>query len=356
MHSAEYGRMRVGRCIPSEAYGSMGCRMDVLGQMDLLCSGRHSCEVKVSSILDTLGDNSPPCLEQLRGYMEASYSCVKGKWQNIMVIISSYSCYQHKSWMELALKINIPPLSLLHQVYVSIIDIFLIYSFCFKVLLLCIEWFYSPHKHAFNMIPTHYKKKNGMQWILLVVVPAFQSMEIGNNMHLLSSPVVTAPKDSCSIRDHGTMGHKGIQGGYIANIVTEATSCGSLDRPWLLEAPSGQNIKITLHDFNVSSRDPDQFVEGIPQICQVLAVIKENAIKSSETICASISRNKWVYTSVTNSMEIRIVSKNKNSYFLLEYEGESYTEWGITVGCRPLMNLPLEVMSTDSLQSRCSVA
>lgn len=78
MRSAEYGRMRVGQCISSDAYGNMGCRLDILTLMDSVCSGRHSCDISVTTILDSLDDDSLPCLSQLRGYMEASYSCVRG--------------------------------------------------------------------------------------------------------------------------------------------------------------------------------------------------------------------------------------------------------------------------------------
>jgi hypothetical protein len=78
MHSAEYGRMRVGRCIPSDDYGNMGCGKNIITLMDAFCSGRHSCEVSVSSIHDNLRSDPLPCVAQLRGYMEASYSCVKG--------------------------------------------------------------------------------------------------------------------------------------------------------------------------------------------------------------------------------------------------------------------------------------
>ncbi|ELU12151.1 hypothetical protein CAPTEDRAFT_204696 [Capitella teleta] len=188
----------------------MGCRLDILTLMDSVCSGRHSCDISVTTILDSLDDDSLPCLSQLRGYMEASYSCVR---------------------------------------------------------------------------------------------------------------VVVGPTASCtSPEQHVGLTTSGATSGYLANIVTEATSHGSLVCPWVLQAPSGQSIKITLHDFSVASRDLSDYIDGIPRICHVLAVIKEDSIKSSETICASDSRTKWVYTSVSNEMEIRIVSKNKNSYFLLEYE------------------------------------
>jgi hypothetical protein len=113
----------------------------------------------------------------------------------------------------------------------------------------------------------------------------------------------------------------GASHGYIANIVTESSGHGGLECPWLLQAPAGQGIKVTLHDFGVLFRNNTNFVDGIPRICHVLAVIKESDTKTSETLCGRDIRTTWVFTSISNEIEVRIVSKNKNSYFLLEYEG-----------------------------------
>jgi len=86
METALFGRMRVGRCITSDAYltalqqldpNSLGCSADVLGYVDRVCSGRSTCDFSVPN---------PelyafrPCSGQLTMYIEASYSCVAGMY------------------------------------------------------------------------------------------------------------------------------------------------------------------------------------------------------------------------------------------------------------------------------------
>jgi hypothetical protein len=80
MQSAHYGRMRLGRCLAVN-YGNIGCQLNVLPQFDGWCSGQRRCEVRVSSIIDSLpqSGNAFPCIRDFRGYLEASYRCVKGK-------------------------------------------------------------------------------------------------------------------------------------------------------------------------------------------------------------------------------------------------------------------------------------
>lgn len=78
MTSVHYGRMRLGRCLAVN-YGNLGCQLDVRRQFDAWCSGRRTCDVRVSSIIDSLPDpDAFPCTRDFRGYLEASYTCVKG--------------------------------------------------------------------------------------------------------------------------------------------------------------------------------------------------------------------------------------------------------------------------------------
>ena len=74
IETAEYGRMRKGRCISTDR-GTYGCRDDVRPQMDALCSGRRHCEVKVTDLLEAV---SRQCHRDFRSYLEASYTCVPG--------------------------------------------------------------------------------------------------------------------------------------------------------------------------------------------------------------------------------------------------------------------------------------
>ena len=85
METALFGRMRVGRCITSDAYltalqqldpTSLGCSADVLGYFDRVCSGRSACDVSVASS-ELYGFR--PCPGQLMMYLEATYSCLTGQ-------------------------------------------------------------------------------------------------------------------------------------------------------------------------------------------------------------------------------------------------------------------------------------
>ena len=117
--------------------------------------------------------------------------------------------------------------------------------------------------------------------------------------------------------------------GYLASIVTEDTSCGSTEIPWVLRASSGQQIRLRLYDFAVTNRERDQLADQLPRVCLVYAVIKENPSRGSETICGSEDRESHKYTSIANQLEVRMVAastsaskKNqKKSYYMFQYEG-----------------------------------
>jgi len=74
MSGAYYGRMQYGRCIRRD-YGYVGCYADVRALADTRCSGRRSCRI---SVPDKLFDGTTPCPEDLKLYLMAGYTCVKG--------------------------------------------------------------------------------------------------------------------------------------------------------------------------------------------------------------------------------------------------------------------------------------
>ena len=78
---AQYGRMRLGRCVRKDL-GYIGCFTDALAEMDFLCSGRQKCDVRIPDLGSVL-ELRMACLEELKSYMEVSYTCVKGTeyWQ-----------------------------------------------------------------------------------------------------------------------------------------------------------------------------------------------------------------------------------------------------------------------------------
>jgi len=74
MESARYGRMQLGRCIKYDL-GFIGCSADALALADSLCSGRRRCEI---ALPNEAFDRINPCLSELKSYLTASYSCVRG--------------------------------------------------------------------------------------------------------------------------------------------------------------------------------------------------------------------------------------------------------------------------------------
>ena len=82
MTSAIYGRMKEGRCLELDMAAKQdpkyfGCSCDLLEFMDLKCSGKLECNVRVGD-QEMLRQNSS-CYKDLMKYLEASYACVSGK-------------------------------------------------------------------------------------------------------------------------------------------------------------------------------------------------------------------------------------------------------------------------------------
>ena len=102
METALFGRMRVGRCLASDAYltalqqldpSTLGCSADVLGYVDRVCSGRSACDVSVGS--PELYEFRP-CPGQLMMYLEATYSCLTGQ-----MLQNSYDFMMHRQFFSL---------------------------------------------------------------------------------------------------------------------------------------------------------------------------------------------------------------------------------------------------------------
>lgn len=81
---ARWGRMEANRCLKIHpnvlaALGRdplfLGCSRNVLPLLDSKCSGRPECEVHIP---DPQLDEVKPCYQDLKSFLTASYSCVRG--------------------------------------------------------------------------------------------------------------------------------------------------------------------------------------------------------------------------------------------------------------------------------------
>ena len=96
----------------------------------------------------------------------------------------------------------------------------------------------------------------------------------------------------------------------------------------------GQRINITLYDFTVAAqRDQVTNADGQggaggadrwPGDCQVYAIIKETDKARETAVCGDSHRQRNIYTSSTESVEISVTATStpdKQIYFLLKYDG-----------------------------------
>ncbi len=59
-------------------YGYVGCGVSVLPYVDTRCSGRRACTINIP---DPVLDKVQPCPGDLKSYLQASFSCVRGELQ-----------------------------------------------------------------------------------------------------------------------------------------------------------------------------------------------------------------------------------------------------------------------------------
>ena len=140
-----------------------------------------------------------------------------------------------------------------------------------------------------------------------------------SDVHVLPVTVESGRGQPCRASSYITLTSPS---GVIANVETQDTGRGSVDCPWLITAPSGQRINITLYDFAVQPHRTS--------VCEAYAIIRENdQARNTITVCGETERVRHIYTSVSNSLQVRImpgIGKEKSKYFLIKYEGTTGTQ------------------------------
>ena len=120
--------------------------------------------------------------------------------------------------------------------------------------------------------------------------------------------------------------------------------CGSVDQPWILRAPTGQNIRVHLLDFTADvtshSTQLQQQDDELPSddddesSCRKYGYVHEAltsaaaARRRQAVICGDQRRDKLVFESNSNVIHIvfnRPVTNNTNVNFLLRFYGELVT-------------------------------
>ena len=139
---------------------------------------------------------------------------------------------------------------------------------------------------------------------------------------IISFSVLFPSTNKCQVPSAALI-HQVNSEGYISSYVTQKTSCGDSDNPWLLSADVGQRINITLVDFAITtgnSNDKNDFQ------CDVYAIIRDGSSTAiTNTVCGGQKKNIVpVFISTSNSVEIKLVGKsiqqgNNEGQFLLKF-------------------------------------
>ena len=99
----------------------------------------------------------------------------------------------------------------------------------------------------------------------------------------------------------------------------DVKGCGSPNSPWIISAQPGQTINISIVDFGAET-DSSNLIS-----CPVVyGYIRERALGINYTICNGRHRERALYSSKTNAVEVAIAPRNRraNKNFVLKYVGK----------------------------------
>jgi len=96
------------------------------------------------------------------------------------------------------------------------------------------------------------------------------------------------------------------------------TNCGSKLLPWVVEAPVGQKVSLSLLDF-ATSRSTE--TGEVKESCNSRGVVQDKAGRRNVSICTNImQRTKGLYQSSGNKVDVFINSIEENN-IMLKLEG-----------------------------------
>ena len=84
------------------------------------------------------------------------------------------------------------------------------------------------------------------------------------------------------------------------------------------------NISVKLHTLPPLKISDHGDGNVYSTVCDVYAIVKEESIGASTTLCGRQNRRSHVYTSITNTVQISFVPNDMDdeNYFFIEYEGK----------------------------------
>ena len=108
--------------------------------------------------------------------------------------------------------------------------------------------------------------------------------------------------------------------GYISSQKKDST-IDSFNCPWLIKAQQGQQVDISMVDFNPSKE----------QNCVIVGYLFDEDSKQNITICKPRQRDTHLHLSRGKSIKIQIVTdtnlNKRHGMFLINYKGKYESQW-----------------------------
>jgi len=115
----------------------------------------------------------------------------------------------------------------------------------------------------------------------------------------------------------------------------DTVACGSRDRPWLLEAPPGQRVNISLLDFSGSSSSTSSVqrartveTTSSSRCVRQFGFIEDKSANRNVDICSDAAhRQQTLYVSQTNEVAVVLhATQQTTGHFLISVKGSTNLE------------------------------
>ena len=110
---------------------------------------------------------------------------------------------------------------------------------------------------------------------------------------------------------------------YLSSTVADETGFGTNICPWSVKVRPGQQVKLTLYNF-IHSTPSSGTRQG--RFCETYVTVTEGGKSSNKTSCVGDSREKYLLTSKSNTIQVGILPAMRQMQearrFLVKFEGE----------------------------------
>ena len=144
-------------------------------------------------------------------------------------------------------------------------------------------------------------------------------------MYYFSIVVAIGTPEACREYGHVTLkSHTG----YLSTLMTEETGYGMDGCPWRIKAHPGQNVELSVMDFNLLAHfqtEDDPYREEYLGWCPVSIVIEENGVTRDITLCNEGQRHKHLYSSASNQVFVHFAlhqQQKPHYYYLIKFKGK----------------------------------